>query len=405
MPETRYPALQENPRFHYELISEIGKGTYGCVYEALDRRDGSRVAMKKVLPKAEREGFPITAIREIKTLKSVRHINVLELYDVVFDLPRRPTEKVSVYMVFPYLKHDLVGIQHYRRNRLYISEIKCITLQVLRGLHHLHSQNIVHRDLKLANLLIDGDGVVKIADFGLSRIQLPKGKDLTNKVVTRWYRSPELLLGATKYDFSVDMWSVGAILGELIAGAPLFPGESEVHVLRYIFDTLGSPSERLWSNLYSFVDSRNMLNSVAEARRQLTDFVEHPTGVCHYDSRPERPTFLLIDDRNRNYLERKVFKKLFVSVSLAGQLIIASLLQYDPARRPSAQNCLNDPFFHQDPLASDPKSIILSPESRRELHVKEGLPMGKGTKEIFTTSAKRRVDEIVPVSYSKKRRV
>ena len=361
--------------------------------------------MKKVLPKAEREGFPITAIREIKTLRSVRHINILELYDVVFDLPRRPTEKVSVYMVFPYLKHDLVGIQHYRRNRLYISEIKCITLQVLRGLHHLHSQNIVHRDLKLANLLMDGDGVVKIADFGLSRIQLPKGKDLTNKVVTRWYRSPELLLGATKYDFSVDMWSVGAILGELIAGAPLFPGESEVHVLRYIFDTLGSPSERLWSNLYSFVDSRNMLNSVAEARRQLTDFVEHPTGVCHYDSRPERPTLLLIDDRNRNYLERKVFKKLFVSVSLAGQLIIASLLQYDPARRPSAQNCLNDPFFHQDPLASDPKSIILSPESRRELHVKEGIPMGKGSKEIFTTSAKRRVDEIVPVSSSKKRRV
>ena len=389
---------------NYTILSEIGKGTYGCVYEAIDQRDGGRVAMKKVLPKGEREGFPITAIREIKTLKFLKHENILDLYDVVYQSPQSSSEKVSVYMVFPFIKHDLVGIQHFRRYRFYVSEIKCIILQVLKGLEYLHGKNVVHRDLKLANLLIDGDGVVKIADFGLARIQLPKRLDQTNKVVTRWYRSPELLLGATKYDYSVDMWSIGAILGELVVGAPLFPGESEVHVLRFIFDTLGPPSEELWNGLYGYIDSPGMLGSVAETRKQLSDYIQFPTGVCQYDSRPERPINLLIGDGDRNYLDRRVFKRLFMSVSLAGQMLIASLLQYDPCRRASAKTCHNDAFFTQDPMASDPKSIVLSPESRRELHVKEGIPLINTIPQRSKWKERQRLNHVAPPNNKKQRK-
>jgi len=389
---------------NYKILNEIGKGTYGCVYEAVDVRDRRRVALKKVLPKFDKQGFPITAIREIKTLRFMKHENIIELLEVVYQLPSRTLDKTAVYMVFPYIKHDLVGIQHYHGNHLYLTEIKCIALQVLKGLEYLHSLHIVHRDLKPANLLIDADGVVKIADFGLARIQLPRRHDQTNKVVTRWYRSPELLMGATKYDFHVDMWSVGAIIGELIVGTPLFPGESEVHVLRYIFDTLGPPSLDLWSDLNSFKDSSDMLESVSVTRRLLSEFIDHPQGVCKYDSRRERPTSLLVRDGVRNYLERQVFKKLFCTISHSGQLLIASLLQYDPARRPTAFACIQDTFFSQDPRAADPRSVRLPPDPRRELHVKEGIPVRISKHTQLRASMKRNIVDETPLSSRKKTR-
>lgn len=351
----------------YTIHKEIGKGTYGCVYEGVDVRSQLRVALKRVIPKVETEGFPVTAIREIKTLRSLDYQNVLRLIDVVFQRASKEGERDSVYLVFPYIHHDLVGIQHFRNNRMDLTEIKCISLQLLRGLDYLHSHGVVHRDLKLANLLMTSSGILKIADFGLARLQPKHRPHLTNRVVTRWYRPPELLLGETIYDSSVDMWSYATIFSELVNGVPLFPGESEAQVLRLIMDTLGSPGPHLWPDLRKKPEFTRMLHDVSELRRQSF----HPAGARHsnntYQSSTPSLEFSgceLQPDKLRNTLNR---------LSDTGFKLVASLLQYEPEKRPSASKLIGHLFFKELPAPCEPGAIALPPEPSKEMNVKEVL--------------------------------
>ena len=345
-------------------------------------RSGTLVALKKVLPKVEREGFPITAIREIKVLKRLDHENIIRLLDVVYENCSAANSKLLVFMVFPFIKHDLVGVQHYRRNRLLVPEIKCIMLQLVRGLSYLHEHKVVHRDLKLANLLMDESGVLKIADFGLARVQTDQRRvDQTNRVVTRWYRSPELLLGETKYDTSVDMWSVGAIMGELVTGTPIFPGESEVHVLRYIFDTIGPPNEFVWPGFGRLPESAVVLAEVGSARKCLEAYLRDSTGVCRYESHHLLPVRMLVTDRHRNYSEREVFRFMFNGLSDHGVNVIGSMLRYNPVDRARAADIALNAFFQESPAVCRPEEIVLCPDARRELQVKENTfwkPMKSG---------------------------
>jgi len=330
--------------------------------------------MKKVLPKIEKEGFPITAIREIKVLHRLDHPNIVRLLEVIHDEPDETDGKTAVYMIFPFIKHDLVGIQHYRNSAISVRETKCITLQVLEGLAYLHEKSIIHRDLKLANLLIDGDGTVKIADFGLARLNVPETGSQTNRVITRWYRPPELLLGETHYDSSVDCWSIGCIFAELVIGTPLFPGESEVHVLRFIIDTIGPPSSSIWSEYTRLAKvATGMIKDVCEARKGLTDFITNPKGYCNYSSRCERPLSLLLKDKDSNYKDRSVFRKLFQHLTPTGLDFVCCLLRYDPKERLTAGACLKHPFFREEPMPCKPEDIQLADDSRRELNVKENI--------------------------------
>jgi cyclin-dependent kinase 12/13 len=350
--------------------------------------------LKKVLPKVEKEGFPITAIREIKLLSRLDHPNIVRLIEVVFDDPKDQDGKVSVYMVFQFIKHDLVGIQHYRNSAISVKETKCITMQVLRGLEYLHDNKIIHRDLKLANLLIDGDGTIKIADFGLARLNVPESASQTNRVITRWYRPPELLLGETHYDSSVDCWSMGCIFGELVIGTPLFPGESEVHVLRYIMDTIGPPSDKIWSE-YSRLSklSSAMVREVFDARKGLTEYIENPKGYCNYNSRFERPLSLLLKDKDSNYTDRAVFRKLFQHITQTGLEFVCSMLRYDPKERLSASQAIQHRFFYEEPLPCRPYDIQLASDSRRELHVKEAAT-------THSTSRRVRTKRLLSENYS-----
>ena len=178
----------------YEKIEQVGEGTYGEVFMARSRDDSSLVALKKVKLEGEKEGFPITAIREIKILKSLNHGNVIDMKEIVTS-----KNKSSIYMVFEYMDHDLTGLLERPGMKFSIPQIKCYMHQLLTGLNYCHLNNILHRDIKGANLLINNEGVLKLADFGLARsCALENAKTLTNRVITLWYRPPELLLGATK---------------------------------------------------------------------------------------------------------------------------------------------------------------------------------------------------------------
>ena len=201
----------------YEKIEQVGEGTYGEVFMARSRDDSSLVALKKVKLEGEREGFPITAIREIKILKSLNHDNVINMKEIVTS-----KNKSSIYMVFEYMDHDLTGLAGREGIKFSVPQIKCYMQQLLTGLNYCHLNNILHRDIKGANLLIDNNGVLKLADFGLARsCALENSRALTNRVITLWYRPPELLLGTQAYGPAVDTWSAGCIFAELLLGKPI----------------------------------------------------------------------------------------------------------------------------------------------------------------------------------------
>lgn len=229
----------------YDIVRKIGEGTFGKVYLAYDTRKRQQIALKKITLKDELDGIPIAIVREIKILRSLRHKNVIEILDIIMgeeDLVKTlKASSFDIYVSFPYMKRDLASILKGHRP-LAVAEVGAYTRQILEALVHVHSHGVVHRDLKPANILIDGRGLLKIADFGLAR-SLPEKGQMTPGVVTRWYRSPELLLGSSKYDTSIDMWSCGCVIGEMLLGRPLLPGNSEINQLELISEMCGSINE------------------------------------------------------------------------------------------------------------------------------------------------------------------
>lgn len=242
----------------YDLLGKLGEGTFGEVHKARSRRTGILVALKKIIMHNEKDGFPITALREIKLLKLLSHKNVLRLDDMAVEHHSRATDKRKrpiMYMVMSYMEHDLSGLLDNPSVQFTVPQIKCYLKQLLQGLQYLHENHILHRDMKAANLLIDNKGILQIADFGLARhydgpVPLPGGgggegkREYTALVVTRWYRPPELLMHLRKYTTAIDMWGVGCVFGEMLVGKPILSGESDSHQLDIIFDLVGTPTDQ-----------------------------------------------------------------------------------------------------------------------------------------------------------------
>ncbi|KAH1149210.1 hypothetical protein GLYMA_16G001502v4 [Glycine max] len=165
--------------------------------------------------------------REIIVLRRFDHPNVVRLEGMI-------TSRVSVslYLIFEYMDHDLAGLAAIPSIKFTEAPIKCYMQQFLHGVEHCHSRGVMHPDIKGSNLLLDSNGYLKIGDFRLATLFQPSNrKPLTSRVVTLWYRPPELLLGATDYGVTVDLWSVGCILAELFVGKPIMPGRTEVEQL------------------------------------------------------------------------------------------------------------------------------------------------------------------------------
>ncbi|KAH8020057.1 hypothetical protein MRX96_018533 [Rhipicephalus microplus] len=234
----------------FQKIEKIGEGTYGVVYKARDRATGRFIALKKIRLENEVEGVPSTAIREIALLKELRHPNVVRLLDVV------PCDQ-KLYLVFEYMAEDLK--KHIDRaasckSSLAVNLVKSYLWQLLQGIAYCHSHRILHRDLKPQNLLIDLEGNIKLADFGLARAFGLPLRAYTHEVVTLWYRAPEILLGSRFYSTSVDVWSIGCIFAEMLTLKALFAGDSEIDQLFRIFRTLGTPDESSWPGVTNLPD-------------------------------------------------------------------------------------------------------------------------------------------------------
>ncbi|KAL7721589.1 Cyclin-dependent kinase 2 [Entamoeba marina] len=228
----------------YEKQQTLGEGTYGIVCKAWDEHEKRIVALKKIKKDHEDDGIPVTSVREIAVLLELKHDNVVDLFDIY-------VEDRCLFLVFEYCDEDLKHYITHSNKRFNLSDIKSIVYQILQGLAFCHYHQILHRDIKPQNILINKSGTVKLGDFGLARLTTLNERHFTSEVVTLWYRAPEVLLGATTYDGSIDIWSTAAIFGELIKKGELFKGQCKIDQIFKIFQVFGTPTEETWENVTS----------------------------------------------------------------------------------------------------------------------------------------------------------
>ncbi|XP_026180171.1 cyclin-dependent kinase 12 isoform X2 [Mastacembelus armatus] len=258
----------------FDVIGIIGEGTYGQVYKAKDKDTGELVALKKVRLDNEKEGFPITAIREIKILRQLKHRSVVNMKEIVTDKQDAldfKKDKGAFYLVFEYMDHDLMGLLESGLVQFSHEHIRSFMRQLMEGLDYCHKNNFLHRDIKCSNILLNNRGQIKLADFGLARLyNSEESRPYTNKVITLWYRPPELLLGEERYSPAIDVWSCGCILGELFTKKPIFQANQELLQLELISRLCGSPCPAVWPDVIK-LPLFNTMKPKKQYRRRLRE--------------------------------------------------------------------------------------------------------------------------------------
>ncbi|CAI9112032.1 OLC1v1012401C2 [Oldenlandia corymbosa var. corymbosa] len=304
----------------YEKLEKIGQGTYSSVFRARDLETGMIFALKKVrFDNFEPESVRFMA-REIMILRRLDHPNVIKLEGII-------TSRLScsIYLVFEYMEHDISGLLSNPDIKFSEAQVKCYVKQLLSGLEHCHSRGVMHRDIKGANLLVSNDGVLKVADFGLANFcNVGQKQPLTSRVVTLWYRPPELLLGSTDYGAWVDLWSVGCVFAELLIGKPILQGRTEVEQLHKIFKLCGSPPDDYWKK----------------------SKLPHATLF-----KPQQP------------YESSLWETL-KDLPKPAVTLIETLLSVEPHKRGTASSALAAEYFKTKPYACDPSSLPKYPPSK-----------------------------------------
>uniref|UniRef100_A0A1I8P293 Mitogen-activated protein kinase n=1 Tax=Stomoxys calcitrans TaxID=35570 RepID=A0A1I8P293_STOCA len=248
--------IDENISKLFDIKKRLGKGAYGIVWKALDKRNNETVAVKKIFDAFRDETDAQRTFREIVFLKAFRHHpNIVRLHNVY-----KASNNLDIYLTFEYMESDLHNII---KKGAILKDIhkRYVMYQLINAIKYIHSGNVIHRDLKPSNVLIDSKCRCKLADFGLARSvsnwptrcdshdmsngggDAPLEPLLTDYVATRWYRAPEILVASKRYTKGIDMWSLGCILGEMIRGKPLFQGSSTVNQIEKIVSTLPDITE------------------------------------------------------------------------------------------------------------------------------------------------------------------
>ncbi len=299
---------------NYKVINDLGQGTWGIVKKAEQKATGRIVAIKKIKSENPAEGINFTAVREIKLLREFKHENIIELVECF------TTNDLAVCLVYECAHTDLEKIIKNRALSLSLGDIKQHMWSLLRAVEACHERFILHRDLKPDNCLFLKDGTMKLADFGLARLYGTPKTRLSPEAITLWYKPPELLLGATEYSAAADMWSVGCIFAELMLRRPFLQGhESDISQLDQIFTCFGTPTESNW---------------------EFFSALPLPSKGLTWDTCPPIP-----------------FDEIFTAAPKDALSLLRSILILDPNNRFSATQCLNHPYFSNDP-APTPKSRL-----------------------------------------------
>lgn len=340
--------------------NKLGEGTYGSVFKGADKETGEVVALKRINTEQEENGFPLTAIREVKILKALEHENIVKLKEIVTSKEQNGSNEVprNVYMVFEYHPYDLTGILQSREISLSQDLIKSWSYQLLAGTHYMHTNKIIHRDLKASNILISQSGELKIADWGLARSWNESMKRLTNPVVTRWYRSIELMLGTQEYSPKIDMWSVGCIIAEMFRRDGLLKGgETELSQLQLIFHTCGHPDVNAWPDI----------------RQKCPKWAE-------FEPRPDEP---VLPNRLPDILKKTMPPSHMGWMTPNAIDLISNLLTYDPSKRWDAPTALKADYFWEKPIVKrnvNDLHMKLKLDSVHELAIKEKYMAMKAAK-------------------------
>ncbi|CAN4127307.1 unnamed protein product [Withania somnifera] len=316
-------------------IRPIGRGAYGLVCAAVNLETREEVAIKKIGNAFDNRIDAKRTLREIKLLRHMDHENIIAIKDLI----RPPKKEVfnDVYIVYELMDTDLHQII---RSEQPLTNDHCqyFMYQLLRGLKYVHSANVLHRDLKPSNLFLNANCDLKIGDFGLARTT-SETDFMTEYVVTRWYRAPELLLNCSEYTGAIDVWSVGCILGEIMTREPLFPGKDYVQQLRLITELLGSPDDAS----LQFLRSDN-------ARRYVRQLPQYP---------------------------KQQFSARFLSMSPLAVDLLEKMLVFDPTRRITVDEALRHPFLsslhdlNDEPICPRPFSFDFEEPSISEEKIKE----------------------------------
>ena len=238
----------------YEVIRIVGEGAYGIVYKCKNKETGKYVAIKKFKEIGD-DLIKKTMKRELKMLQRLSHPNIVQFQDAF-------KRKGNLFLVFEFVEKNLLELIEEHPKGLEPNLIRNIIYQLCKAIKYLHEQKIIHRDIKPENLLITQNKETKLCDFGFARLLSGNAEKLTDYVATRWYRAPELLISQGEYGTEVDYWAIGCIMGELVDGNPLFPGENELDQIHCIQKILGNLTEKQQDTFYSnpIFQGKNLLN-------------------------------------------------------------------------------------------------------------------------------------------------
>ncbi|CAL5003978.1 unnamed protein product [Urochloa decumbens] len=316
-------------------IRPVGRGACGIICAAVNAQTREEVAIKKIGNAFDNQIDAKRTLREIKLLRHMNHENVISIKDII--RPPRRENFNDVYIVYELMDTDL---HHLLRSNQPLTDDHCqyFVYQLLRGLKYVHSANVLHRDLRPSNLLLNAKCDLKIGDFGLARTTT-ETDFMMEYVVTRWYRAPELLLNCSEYTQAIDMWSVGCIFGEIVTREPLFPGKDYVHQLRLITELVGSPDD----TSLGFLRSDN-------ARRYVRSLPQYP---------------------------KQHFRARFPTMSSGAVDLLEKMLVFDPSKRIPVDEALCHPYLaslheiNDEPSCPAPFSFDFEQPSLTEEDIKE----------------------------------